>query len=67
MPSEEFGNSRMQLTITNMNIDVATNLTTDSWVLTTYLNDGRSKIDKIPGNMSLTFECNYPCQTCELG
>jgi len=45
MPSEEYSNSKMELTITNMIINVVTPLTTESWVLTTYLNDGRSKID----------------------
>jgi hypothetical protein len=31
MPSEEYENSNMELTITNMLIDVVTPLTTDSW------------------------------------
>lgn len=57
----------MELTITNMLINVVTPLETDSWQLTTYLNDGRSKIDQISSDMTLTFECNYPCLTCEPG
>lgn len=47
MPSEEYENSNMELTITNMLINVVTPLTTESWQLTTYLADGRSKIDQI--------------------
>ena len=35
----------MQLTITNMYNSVVDPLTTNSWVLTTYLPDGISKID----------------------
>lgn len=67
MPSEEYSNSKMELTITNMIINVVTPLTTESWVLTTYLNDGRSKIDQIQSDMTLTFDCNYPCHTCAIG
>ena len=47
-----------------MKINVVTPLTTESWVLTTYLNDGISKIDQIPNGMSIQFDCNYPCQSC---
>lgn len=43
--SEEYAGSHMQLTITNMYNSVVNPLTTNSWVLTTYLSDGISKID----------------------
>ena len=42
MPSDEYAGTHMQLTITNMNITVNSNITTKSWVLTTYLYDGVS-------------------------
>jgi len=45
----------MELTITNMIINVFTPLTTDSWILSTYLGDGLSRIDRIQSGMSLTF------------
>lgn len=61
MPTEEYVGSQMELTITNMRIDVVTPITTNSWVLTTYLEDERSAIDRIPSDMTLTFKCNYPC------
>jgi len=44
-----------------MKINVIKPLVTTSWVLTTYLNDRVSMIDKIPAGMSLTFKCDYPC------
>lgn len=62
LPSDEYAGTQMSLTITNMKINVLTPLVTTSWNLTTYLSDGVSKIDTIQGGMSLTFECNYPCQ-----
>ena len=67
MPSEAQKGSNMELTITNMKINVVTPLTTDTWKLTTYLSDGRSMIDTIPGGMTLSFKCNYPCEKCKSG
>jgi len=52
---------KMTLTITNMRINVYKPKTTNSWVLTTLENDARYGIDRIGSDMTLTFDCTYPC------
>ena len=47
-----------------MYINIVDPVTTSSWILTTFLNDGISKIDRIHDGMTLTFECSYPCLSC---
>jgi hypothetical protein len=66
MPSKEYGNQAMSLTITNLKINVQTPMTTDSMMLTTF-EPGHYAIDSINSGMTLTFYCNYPCQTCKPG
>lgn len=62
MPSVEYENSKMELTITNMKINVVEPMTTNSWKLTTM--NGVYQIDHIPDDMTLTFKCDYPCLSC---
>jgi proprotein convertase subtilisin/kexin type 5 len=55
----------MSITITNMRINVYEPLTTQSWRMTALQEDGRYAIDTIRENLQLSFECTYPCLTCD--
>lgn len=55
----------MQLTITNILIDVREPMTTKSWQLFTKINE--HLIDTIPDRMTLNFKCQYPCLSCKAG
>lgn len=55
----------MEITITNMKIKVYWPTDTRSWVLTTRLNGARYGIDKIESGLSVSFDCFYPCLTCD--
>ncbi|CDW75779.1 UNKNOWN [Stylonychia lemnae] len=63
-PADYVGGSFVDFTINNVNIDVTTKMTTPSWTVISYTNDGY-QIDKISDGLSLVFPCNSPCQTCQ--
>jgi len=44
-----------------MIINVEEPLVTNSWKLTSYRNEGQYAIDEIKGDMTFSFDCEYPC------
>jgi hypothetical protein len=37
---------------------------TSSWTMQTFTEEGRFIIDEITGGLSFTFDCSYPCNSC---
>ena len=64
LPTNLEAEQPMQITITQMVIDVYEPITTETWTLTTSLNSGRYAIDQITSDLTVTFKCSYPCLTC---
>lgn len=53
-------NSYISIMITNFFIHVVEPMTTKSWQVTVYTEDGKF-IDQIPSGLALTFKCYPPC------